>query len=220
MNQYLPVIKRSQLFEGMTESEIYDIISCRGGHVRKFEKGEYISREGDAFREIGLVLSGSVCLVSEDYWGNRNIIDMAGESELFGEMLAYIGEQTLSVSFQAAEACEVLFLGASEISMTCAKSCEFHQKMIQNMLRILARRALALTDRIEHTSKRTTREKLLSYLSKQSRQNKSQYFDIPFSRQQLADYLSVDRSALSNELSKLRNEGVLDFERNRFKLKA
>ena len=169
---------------------------------------------------IGVVLSGMVQVVREDYFGNRSMMAKLGPAEMFAEAFALAGVEGMPVNVVAAENCEVMLIDVSRISRPCAKACGFHQQMIYNLMRILAMKNLACNQKIEVTSKRSTREKLITYLLLQAKRAKKNSFLIPFDRQELADYLEVDRSGLSTEIGKLRREGVIDCEKNRFTIKT
>lgn len=212
------LIKRTALFDGIDETEIAAMLDCLSATTKNYKKDRIIYRIGDITTLVGAVLSGRAYAIKEDFWGNRSILSEIGVGQLFGETYAAIPSAPLEVSVVAAEACEVLFLDIRRILTTCSSSCEFHARLIRNLLAVTSRKNLLLTRKLEYMSQRTTREKLLSYLSAESQRQRSSSFEIPFNRQQLADYLSVDRSAMSNELCKLRDEGVLSFEKNRFVL--
>lgn len=207
------------LFRGTTEEEARAMLGCLGAFTRQYEKGETICRAGEATQNMGLVLRGSVNIESDDVWGNRSILGQAGPGELFAEAYAGIPGEALLVNVVAAGRCEVLFLDAARLLTTCASSCAHHSRLIRNLLQITAQKNLALSRRILHTSAKTIRGRLLSYLSEQAKKAGSYRFTIPFNRQQLADYLSVDRSALSNELSKMQSDGLLTYEKNTFVLR-
>ena len=211
-------MRNSPLFSGMTDDEILSILDCMNGTVKRYQKDAVILRSGDIVHNVGIVLSGNVHIVKEDFWENDNILTCLGNGQIFAEAYACLGTERLEINVIAKERTDVLFINVNKIMNVCTSACEFHSVLIRNLLWSLAEKNLVLTKRIEHTSKRSIREKLLSYLSEQSKKARSPEFEIPFNRQQLADYLSVDRSAISNELSKLRNEGLIDFEKNKFKL--
>ena len=212
------LIKHAALFDGIDEGEIASMMNCLSAATAKYKKEQIIYRVGDATTMVGVVLSGRAYVVKKDFWGNRSILSEISAGQLFGETYALMPSAPLEVSVAAAEACEVLFLDVRRILTTCSSACEFHARLIRNLLTVTAQKNLLLTRKLEHMAQRTTREKLLSYLSAESQRQKASSFEIPFNRQQLADYLSVDRSAMSNELCKLRDEGILVFEKNRFQL--
>lgn len=211
-------LAQTLLFRGAAPEEIPPMLDCLAAKRRVFRKGEAVYRAGDSVREIGLVLSGRVQIESDDLWGNRSVLDSIGPGAVFAETYACIPEEPLLVNAVAAEPSEILFLDAGRILQTCPAACARHARLIRNLLAISARKNLNLSRRIFHTSSKSIRGRLLSYLSFQAARQGSRDFRIPFNRQQLADYLSVDRSALSNELSKMRREGLLRVEKNHFYL--
>lgn len=218
MKKYLPLMMKSPLFVGMSERDIEKVLSCMGVTSGLYAKGEFVYRIGDKVKAFGLVLQGSVHIVKEDFWGNRNIIARIGAGQIFAETYACLGMEELGVDVEALETSEVLFLDMKKLLEPCGQSCHYHKQLIQNLLHVLAGKNLLLTGKLEHVMQRSTREKLLSYLSEQSRLAHSPEFTIPFDRQQLADYLSVERSAMSHELAKLRKEEMIEFRKNEFHL--
>jgi CRP-like cAMP-binding protein len=213
-------LKKTSLFRGMTQEELPTLIGCIEPSYRDFDKNEIILRQGEDVTAVGMVLSGRVQIIEEDFWGNRNIIGDAWPGDLFAESYAFLPGELLRVSVVADEPSSVMLIDARHMVEICSSACRFHTRLVQNLLAESARKNLALTRKLSHMSKRTTREKLLSYLSGQSLAAGSDVFEIPYNRQQLADYLCVDRSAMSNELCKMRDEGLLSFERSRFRLKG
>ena len=149
-------------------------------------------------------------------WGNTNLMTRCHPGDIFGESYAIRTNCALEVSLYAEQNSTVLYLNVSKMMTLCSRACEFHNQLTRNLLSVLAERNFQLGQKLEHMTKRTTREKLLSYLSSEARRSGSSSFDIPFNRQQLADYLSVDRSAMSNELCHLRDEGLISFQKNHF----
>ena len=218
MEDYIEVINNSHLFAGVTEAETKSMLQCLSATTKEFVKKSYILRCGDLVSSVCLVLAGSVLLVKEDYWGNQNIVTRIQAGQIFAETYACVEGQPLGVSAVAAEKTRVLYLDVHRILSTCPTACAFHTRMIRNLMSILAYKNLIFNEKITHLSQRTTRSKLLSYLSAEAARCGSASFDIAFNRQQLADYLSVDRSAMSNELCKMRDEGLLWFARNHFEL--
>lgn len=214
----IDVIQSSKLFQGIKTEEIPALLSCLLGKESSYNKGQFIYHAGDTTSSVGMVLSGSVHIIREDYWGNRTILSEVLPSDLFGESYASLKTESIGVTCIAPENCEILFLDISKIITVCSSACHFHTRLIQNLLKVMAQKNVNLTQKLDHMSKRSTRDKLLSYLSAQALKHKSNSFTIPFNRQQLAEYLCVDRSAMSNELSKLRDEGLLSFHKNEFTL--
>lgn len=218
MKNYIPILKTSPLFRHMEEDKISDMLLCLSAHKKSCRKEEYIWTAGDQITQVGIVLSGSVHIIQEDYWGNRSILAKLVSGEIFGESFAFAGVDKSPVSVATYELTEILLITTKKIINACPNTCLHHASLINNMLKIMADKNRMLTQKIELLIKRSTREKLLSYLSMQAISENSNSFYIPFNRQELADYLSVDRSAMSNELCKLRNEGLLNFRKNYFEL--
>lgn len=218
MERFLPILVKSPLFEEITEEELGEVLGCLGTKCAHYHKGEAILSEGDSADYLGVMLSGSVQVFRLDYYGNRSLMGRLHAGDLFAEAFACAGVETMPVSVVALEETDVLLIQAQRILHTCSSACPFHRQMIYNLMRILALKNLACNEKIEVTSKRTTREKLMAYLMLQARRAGSNVFSIPFDRQELADYLEVDRSGLSAEIGRLRREGVLRSERSRFTL--
>lgn len=212
------ILARSPLFLGMAPGDMDAILGCLSARRRSFQRHQFLLRAGEPCTDTGLVLAGSVLIVKEDVWGGRAILAQAGPGDLFGESYAVPPGQTLEVSAVAAEEGEVLLLDTGRLLCPCERRCPFHQQMILSLLGVLAQKNRALSRKMDHLARRTTREKVLSYLSDLSVRAGRRDFTIPFDRQQLADYLSVDRSALSAVLGALKREGVLDFHKDRFRL--
>ena len=215
----LSLLKRSKLFYGIREEEIEPMLKCLSSGIRRYPKGELVFRRGDRISSVALLLKGSVHIQREDYWGNLSILSEISEGEVFGEVYACLENAEMLHNAVAVKASEVLFMDINRIFTVCPSVCRFHRRFLQNLLSVMALKNKMLAQKLEHISQRTTREKLLSYLSEQSLKAGKASFDIPFNRQQLADFLSVDRSAMSNELCKMRDEGILEFHRNHFVLK-
>lgn len=219
MEQYISILKQTKLFDGMTEKEMEQILGCLSAVVKTYKKDDNIFHRGDCVKTVAMLLSGMVHIQKEDYWGNRSILSEITEGEIFGEVYACLKTEPIENNAVAAKPCTVLFLDINRILSTCPAACPFHSRLIQNLLSVMAQKNQILARKLSHMSQRTIREKLLSYLSEQSIKAGSAAFAIPFNRQQLADYLSVDRSALSAQLCKMREEGILQFHRNHFELK-
>jgi len=218
MEQFYRALKACDLFSGIGEDDIPAMLSCLGAGVREYKEGAVILGEGDPAGEIGVVLSGAVCVARTDLFGNRSVISKIGPLQMFGEALACSGADVMPVDVTAAEDTRLLFIDAGRITRTCGSACEFHSRMIANLLRVVALKNLAMNRKLEITSKRSTREKLLAYLAAEAKRCGSDSFTIPFDRQELADYLEVDRSGLSSEIGKLRREGVIECRRSDFRL--
>lgn len=219
MKKYLQLLKKTRLFYGIEEDELETMMGCLSAEIRNYQKGEYVFRRGECITNVAMLLEGSIHIQKEDYWGNLSILNEISEGELFGEVYACLGNEGILNNAVSVKNSTVLLLNVNRILTTCPSACQFHGRLIRNLLSVLALKNKALTHKLEHMSQRSTREKLLSYLSEQSLKAGCPSFDIPFNRQQLADFLSVDRSAMSNALCKMRDEGILEFDRNHFLLK-
>ena len=220
MKDFLSVICSSQLFSGVTETELTAVLACLDAKKTSFPKEAYLMHTGDTAEAIGFVLSGNVLTVQEDIWGNRHILSNAGPGQTFAAAFACAPGAVLNVSVVAQTPVTVMFLNVRRILSVCTSACSHHSRLVQNLLYISSQKNLNLSRRIFHTSSKSIRSRLLSYLSFQAAKAGSQDFYIPFNRQQLADYLSIDRSAMSAELSKMRKEGILETDKNHFVLKS
>ena len=218
MEQYLFILRNSPFFQGMTEEEILSVLHCVNATVQHKKKDEYILRVGDRTESMGLVLRGSVLVLQEDLWGHRNIIHRIGPGEYFAEPFAATAGSVLNVSVVADEDSEIMLLNMERFLKSCPNACAHHSRMVRNLVSVMAKRVLDLNEKLTHMAKRSTREKLLSYLSAESMRQGKLSFTIPYDRQQLADYLSVERAAMSVELGKLQKEGLLKTTRNHFEL--
>lgn len=218
MQKYFNALRKCRLFDGVSDGEMMKMLGCLGAKAERFDKRETVFSEGSVAKNIGIILSGSVQIVLIDYYGNRSILAEAGESEMVAEAFACAETKSLPVAVIANEPCEVAFVDCAHILHTCHNNCGFHQQMIFNLMKDLAEKTILFHEKLEITSKRTTREKLLTYLSMCSKQLGTAKFEIPFDRQELADYLEVDRSGLSVEIGKLKKEGIIECEKNKFTL--
>ncbi len=218
MEKYILVLKRTQMFSGVSDDEIGSMLACLGARRFSFEKGEYILRQGEHLGDILVLVEGKLLIQKDDYWGNRSILSEVTAGEMFGE--AYVAPESgvLMNDVVAVEDSTVVFFDVKRIMTTCSSACRFHSAVMQNLFYAISEKNRRLVQKLGHMSKRTTREKLISYLSEEAKRQNSSKFAIPFNRQQLADYLSVDRSAMSNELCKMRDEGLIRFEKSRFEL--
>lgn len=212
-------LSKSMLFRGTSPKEVEKMLQCLGTKQKSFTKGSVVYHAGDPVQAIGLVLSGSVNIESDDLWGNKSILNHIAAGQIFAETYACIPGEPLMVNVVAAEASEILFLNTDRLLQTCHTACPYHTKLIRNLLSVTAQKNLSLSQRILYTSSKSIRRRLVSYLSYQATKQGSFQFTIPFNRQQLADYLGVDRSALSNELGKMQKEGLLLVNKNSFYLK-
>ena len=218
LKKYFEILRKCSLFDQIEDQYLIAMLSCLGAKRESFDKKYTIFAEGNPARYFGILLSGSAQIIKHDYYGNRSIVSGIVPGELFGESFACAGMPTLPVSIVANEPCEVLLIDSEHVLHTCSNGCDFHRRMIFNLMRDLAVKNIMFHQKLDITSQRSTREKLLAYLAYMEEQTGSNSFDIPFDRQELADYLEVDRSGLSVEISKLKREGVIECRKNHFVL--
>jgi len=216
MTEISPILQKSPLFADIAAGELAAMLSCLGARTVHYDKGETVFAEGGKAEAFGIVLNGGVQIVRVDYSGNRSIVARSGAGELFGESFACAQVESLPVDVVAEADSEVMLIDARRVLRTCTNACAFHSQIIYNIMRLLAVKNLAFHQKLEVTSKRTTREKLLAYLALEAKRQGSLCFVIPYDRQGLADYLEVDRSGLSAEIGKLAREGVLEARRSEF----
>lgn len=218
MEKYFDILKDISLFEGMASKDILEMMTCFAAKTESYSKGSYIRIEGDSADFIGIVLDGSIQILKDDYNGNRNITSAFGPGQLFAEAFACAAVPSLPVSILAATDSVILFINIQKILYPCSNACCFHSKLIQNLLKIVSRKNMLLNKKLSYVSHKTTSEKLMAFLHDQAKENNSLEFTIPYNRQALADYLGVERSALSAEIGKLQKQGVLETKRSYFKI--
>lgn len=218
MKKYIQLLKKTQLFSGIGEEEIEALLSCLKAKLHTYKKGEFVLRQGEHLDNILVLAEGKLHIQCDDYWGNRSIMNMIGIGEMFGEAYTAPESGPLINDILSVDDSVVIFFDVKQIMTVCSSACRFHTTVVQNLFFAISEKNRKLVQKIMFISKRTTKEKLIAYLSEEAIQHNSSTFSIPFNRQQLADYLSVDRSAMSNELCKMRDEGMIEFEKNRFTL--
>lgn len=218
MKKYFEVLRKCPLFNQIEDESLVRALICLGAKEKRYKKGDTVLTEGQEAKYFGIVLKGSVQLERVDYYGNRSILTSIEPSQLFGEAFACAGIKSLPIDVIAAEDTDIFFIDVRHIASPCDAACAFHAQLIINLLNIVAKKNLVLHQKIEITSKHSTREKLMTYLFLQEKNTGSRTFTIPYNRQELADYLGVERSGLSAEISKLRNEKVLECKRSTFTL--
>lgn len=216
MKQYINLLKNTYMFNGINESEIEGMLKCLNARTMLYKKNEYILRNGETVNSIGMVLEGLALVEKEDIWGNRTIISEISPGSLYAESYACLSKLPAEISVIASDNTTVILFDIRRILTTCSSSCGFHTKLIQNLLYTIAQKNVLLTKKMEYISKKTIKEKLLAYLSSEAMKAGSPTFNIPFNRQELADFLSVDRSALSSEISRLQKKGIISCRKNAF----
>lgn len=212
----LQLLSQMPLFQGLSEQEIQSVPDFFRARMRRYEKGDVVYHMGESDVQMGLILSGSVRIVRPDVWGNEHIIDHVGAGQVFAETYACVPGEELMVDVVCAEDAKIWFIQVERILDHCPADCHFQSRLLRNLLAVMASKNLNLARKMNHITPRSIRERLLSYLSYESLKQGKYTFDIPFNRQQLADYLAVDRSALSNELSKMRRDGLISYRKNHF----
>ena len=218
MEKYLSLISTTPLFASIQPEDLSAMFSCLEARVRSFAKGEAIFLEGDTSGTVYLVLEGRVQILREDYFGNRNVMTQADPGDIFAETFVCAGVDAMPVSSFAVKDSKILTLGYQKMLTMCSNACPFHNQLVRNLLQVVSRHNLMLSQKIQYMSRKTTKEKLMAYLSDQAKRAGSSTFTIPFDRQALADFLGVERSAMSTELNKLKKAGVIHFEKNEFQL--
>lgn len=218
MEYHIEELRNCSLFSGISEEELPAMLTCLGAAVVPFRKGDLIVGAGAPAKYLGVILSGAAQMTRTDFFGNKSIIANIGPSELFVESFACAGADSIPLDVTAMEDTRVLVVDCLRIIHTCENTCPFHRQAIYNLMRTMARKNIVFHEKIEITSKRTTRAKLMTYLTLQSRDHRGGSFEIPYNRQELADYLQVERSGLSVEIGKLRREGVIEAGKKRFRI--
>ena len=220
MEKYFALLMENPLFAGIDRESLGSLMGCLAARVQQFAKGEPVFMEGDRAGVIGFVLEGSVQIVRDDFYGNRSLLMLTQTGDMFGEAYACAGVDTMPVSGYAVQESKILWLACGKMLTVCTNACGFHNTLVQNLLQVVAQKNLVLGKKIQFMSQKTTREKLLAYLLDQAKVKGSPEFIIPLDRQALADFLGVERSAMSAELSKLRQSGVLETKGSWFRLTA
>lgn len=208
----------SPLFYGIQPEEMKAMLSCIGYHIGTFRKGDIVAFEEENIKHIGIIIAGSVDMIKEDLWGNKTMLVRMHKDDLFGETFACGSDNQSVVTFLVSENARILFIPFNRVMHSCTMACAFHHRLIENMVSIIAGKNRDLMRKVEVVSKRTIREKLLTYLSIQSQSQERRYFEIPLGRVELAEYLCVDRSALTRELAKMKEDGLIDYDRNWFRI--
>ena len=212
-------LQKARIFRGLTAEELSSALLALRGEEKRYRKGQVLLHAGDLTEKMGLVLEGSVTIESNDAWGNRSILSHVGPMQLFAETYALLAGEPLLVDAAANEDCRVLFLRADGILQLTEQAAPWARKLAANLLGITAAKNLHLAGRSFHTAPKTIRGRVMAYLNTVSLQKQSKDFDIPFDRQQLADYLNLERSALSKELGRMQREGLIETRKSHFRIR-
>lgn len=218
MEEYYALLSGSDLFYGLTSEELGSMLHCLGAKIVDIQKGDPVFLEGDPAGFVGIVLEGGIQVVQEDYFGSRSVMHHSDPGDVFAEAFSFTNLDTMPVSGYAVKNSRCMILSCRRMMTVCSNACTFHNRLVKNLLTLVSRKNLMLNEKIRFMSQRTTREKLLAYLSDQAKKTGSAEFTIPYDRQALADYLSVERSAMSAEISMLKNDGILEVKGSHFKL--
>lgn len=209
-------LSATELFQNIAPVDLEALLKCLDVRKKFYQKGEILFLEGAPTSNLGIVLSGRIMIEMGDAWGGRSILGSIGPGGTFAEAYACIPGEPLLVTVSAAEDSTVMLVNAGRVLTVCPNGCKFHSILIQNLLTLCARKNLQLSRRIQHTAQKSIRGRLMSYFSQCAKQSGAQSFQIPYNRQQLADYLNVDRSALCSELSKMQRDGLIRYQKNQF----
>ena len=218
MRKYLALLETVALFENVNEKDLEAMLKCLGAFEHQYSKNDIILLFDSEVSSVGIVLSGSAQIVKEDILGNRTLLLKLTEGDMFGETFACANISKSPVTVLTTTGCEVLFIQIKKITTTCSSACAFHTKIIENMLQLIAQKNITLNSKLDILSCRSTREKLMAYFSSQIKKNGKTIFKIPFTRDELADFLCVNRSALSRELCNMRDENLISFKKNEFEV--
>ena len=206
------------LFREITPQNLEAMLDCLGATARTYSRSEYISLIDDAIQNVGVVVTGQVKMIKEDVWGNSSVLTAIEPGGVFGETFTCGSSDVAAVSFMASKDSEIIFLPFEKVMHTCTMTCRFHHRLIENMVAQIADKNMQLMNKMDIVIKKTLREKIMTYLSNEAEAQQSTYFTVPLGRVELADYLLVDRSALTRELNNMRDDGLIDFDRNTFRI--
>ncbi len=216
--KYVETISKTVLFHGITREDILAMLNCLKPRVRGFSRNGFIVTEGDTFESVGIILKGEAMVSKENVAGNRIVMTLLRQGNVFGEVAAFSGQTAWPATVQAQEPCEVLFLPKRQIVGECDRMCPWHRRLIQNFLHLISQRALMLNKRVEYLTIKSMRGKISTYLLEQYKRTGDKNFILPLNRNQLADFLNVSRPSMSREMCKMRDEGVIDFHLKAFSI--
>ncbi|MEE1087031.1 MAG: Crp/Fnr family transcriptional regulator [Schaedlerella sp.] len=218
MKKYFAEIRRCSLFDDIEDDKLFTMLNCLGATIQHYSKNQTIMEEGRPAKNIGILLNGSIQLVQNDYYGNRSIIASVEPSHLFGESFACVDKVVLPMNIVACDDTDAMLIDCRRMLKSCSNACSFHTQLIYNLMKIVAAKNIMFNQKMAITSKRSTKEKLIAYLLVEAKKNESESFVIPYDRQELADYLGVERSGLSMEISKLKKAGMIETKKNQFRI--
>src|SRR5690554_376733 len=217
--KYIKVLGNSYLFRDMIRDEIEKMLLCLNPTINKYEKNELITREGDFFESLGLLLKGKANVIKEKASGARVVMTMLHEGDVFGEMAAFSDINKWPATVQCIEKCTVMFIPKINIIGECEKMCPWHRRLITNFVKIVSVKALMLSNKVEYLTIKSMRGKISAFLFDEYKRNNSFSFTIHLNRNEMADFLNVSRPSMSRELIKMKEEGIIDFHLSSFKIK-
>ena len=206
------------IFYNLKKEEIINILKFFNYSKEDFEKNNFIFEIGKPISKIGIILSGEINIIKEDFWGNRNILNKFKSGEIFGEVFALAKVSPNNILVETSQNSKILFLDLTNFSIDNENNSNEILKFLSNIFKISLKKNILFTEKLEHITKKTIREKIISYLSTEALKNRSNSFFIKFDRQELADYLFVESSALSRELSSMKKDGLIEYNKNYFTL--
>ena len=218
MEDYLNTLKSNKLFDGIDLSELRSMLKCLNLGIREYGRNEYIALAGERFDSVGIIVKGSASVIKEDINGNRIIMAMLKPGDMFGEMAAFSNKPVWPASVQAQNKCGVGFIPSVRIISACSNACRWHTILVQNLLRAVSEKALILNRKVEYLSIKSMRGRISAFLLEQYKKTGEITITLPMNRNVLADFLNVSRSSMSREMSKMRDEGIIDFHKATFKL--
>lgn len=217
---FIPNFMDIPLFQGLEREEISEVLQKFHALIKHFPKSDYIYLAGDCVENLCVVLEGTVQMIKEDIWGEKSIIANLGAGSVFAEnFLGKLGDRSV-VSYFVASDSEILMLPLGRALYDVSAPSKASQRLMCNIVSVLADNNTRLIEKTEILCKKTLRSKILAYLEQEARNNACRQITIPFNRTDLANYLDADRSALTRELARMREEGLIDYNKNTFTILA
>lgn len=219
LEKYLEAVSKISLFQGIERDDIQAMLNCLKPRVYHYNKNDYIVTGGEAYDSVGIVLNGAATVIKENAKGDRIVMTILKQGGIFGEIIAFSSQMTWPATVQAQEACVVLFLPRGKIVGECDKMCSWHRTLIQNFLRVISERAIMLNKKVEYLTIKSMRGKISTYLLEQYSRRGDLNITLPLNRNELSDFLNVSRPSMSREMSKMKDEGIIDFHLTAVKIK-
>ncbi len=214
----LEILRTNELFNGISAEDTFHMLQCLRVRRHIYKKGNFVLLAGEPFTHIGIVLEGSADILFEDALGRRSILTTIGPGEMFGEGAVTSKVEASPVSIYVTEDSAICFLEYPFMIRGCSKNCDYHSRLVENMLEIMSRKLILMNRKLNYALTRSLRDKIVAYLADEYGTQRKRTFDIGYNREELANYLSVDRSSLSRELAKMKDETLIDFRKSRFTL--